>query len=58
MADKKKLYTYTSNGEKKTVFCTKREFLVIKEAYDDNGLTEIEQEEYDKLKEDYNYPVK
>ena len=58
MEEQKKLYTYKSNGNKKTVWCTRREFLVIKDSYDDDGLTEIEQEEYQKLKEEYNYPVK
>lgn len=54
----KKFYTYVSNGEKKTVWCTLKEFLVIKDAYDDNGLTEVEQELYDEIKTEFNYPIK
>lgn len=42
-------YTYTSNGESKTVWCTTEEFIEIKRAYDDNGLTQLEEQYADLL---------
>jgi len=44
MEKQKKHYTYVSNGETKTVWCTTREFIELKRNYDDNGLTQLEEE--------------
>lgn len=43
---RRQFWTYISHGNIKRVWCTRREYLLLKLSYDDRGLTDEEYKEY------------